>query len=59
MNEFEFQRRWDALQDAYDNQDPPEWDDDEEEEDDDDCEEPPEPDDYQVERYLWNRFGGW
>ena len=57
MNEFEFQRRWDALQDAYDNRED-DYEDDEEEEDEDDYEEPPEPDDYQVERYLWNRFGG-
>ncbi len=36
MNEYQFQRQWDALQDQYDNEDPPEWDEDDEEEEDDD-----------------------
>lgn len=32
MNEYQFQRLMDALQDQYDNEDPPEWEDDEDEE---------------------------
>ena len=32
MNEYQFQRLMDKLQDQYDNEDPPEWDDEEEEE---------------------------
>ncbi len=64
MNEYQFQRLMDKLQDQYDNEDPPEWDDEDDEEEDEGYDEP----DYEA--ILENRrewaaasydriYGGW
>ena len=56
---YKLQRQMDIAQWVYDNKMPSELGDDEEDEEEvDDCEEPPEPDEYQVERYYWNLYGG-
>ena len=63
MNEYEFQRRWDALQDAYDNQDDDYDDDDEEKSEEDECFYEPDYEAILENRREWasyeRRYGGW